>query len=152
IQTGGGLLSGLITYYYRVSAFNLYGETLASTEVPTTGSFFGFGRVTLSWNAVPGAIGYKVYGRFKGGEQFLATIPAVASPSFTDTGLIVPGSVPAPPIPVTPTDQRGFTRISGSGVDIGAFERQNPTITGLRIPATGAEGSPVALSAAATDP
>jgi hypothetical protein len=126
VQIGGYLLSASTTYSYRVSAFNLAGESLASTEVSTTGPAIGLISVALRWNAVPGATGYKVYGRTQGGELFLGTSPAVASPSFTDTGLIVPGSVPAPPIRVTTTDQRGFARISGSSVDIGAFELEQP--------------------------
>jgi hypothetical protein len=117
-----------IPLVYRVTAFNLAGESLGSTEVSaTTAHVFlipGVSSVTLSWNAVPGATGYKVYGRTQESELFLGTSPAVASPSFTDTLLITPGSVPVPPIPVT--DQRGFARISGPSVDIGAFEFQYP--------------------------
>jgi hypothetical protein len=126
-------------FVYRVTAFNLAGESLASTVVSAT-TFDGIripgqNSVTLSWNAVPGATGYKVYGRTGGLELFLGTSPAVASPSFTDTGRITPGSLLAPPSPVTITDQRGFARISGPSVDIGAFEFQDPALSTPSLPA-----------------
>jgi hypothetical protein len=50
------------------------------------------------------------------------------------------------------TDQRGFARIVGAAVDIGALERQQPTITGITVPVLAFEGHPVALSVTATDP
>jgi hypothetical protein len=119
-----------IPFVYRVTAFNLDGESLASTVVSAT-TFDGIripgpNSVRLSWKAVPGATGYNVYGRTGGLERFLGTSPAVASPSFTDTGLITPGYLPPPRVPVTTTDQRGFARISGPTVDIGAVEFQDP--------------------------
>jgi hypothetical protein len=49
--------------------------------------------------------------------------------------LITPGSVPPPPIPVTTTDQRGFARISGPSVDIGAVEYQYPAQSTPSLPA-----------------
>jgi hypothetical protein len=138
VQSFGGFLPDSATFFYRVSAFNLDGETLASTEVSaTTGLSLLFpnrNSVTLFWNRVPGATGYKVYGRAHGGELFLGTSPAVPSPSFTDIGLLPAGSLPAPPIPVTTTDERGFARISGSSVDIGAFEMEQPQINTTTLP------------------
>jgi hypothetical protein len=55
----------------------------------------------------------------------------------------------------TTTDQRGegFPRIRGDAVDLGAYEfSAPPTILSFNVPASGAEGSPVNLQAAATDP
>jgi hypothetical protein len=146
------LFGALATFFYRVTAFNLGGESLASTEVSATTLGFPIpdsNSVTLSWNAVPGATGYKVYGRTRGSELFLGTSPAVASPSFTDTFLITPGSLPPPPIPVTTTDQRGFTRISGAAVDIGAFEVQQPSFKSATLP-SGRTGVPYSETITAT--
>lgn len=57
--TSGGVLAAA-TYYYKVTALNAYGETIGSTEAnaTTTGSTSS---ITLSWTAVPGATGYRVY-------------------------------------------------------------------------------------------
>jgi hypothetical protein len=89
--TGGTLAAG--TYYYRVSAIDAYGETLASAEisVTTTGTT---STVTVNWSAVAGATGYKIYGRATGAELFLAKVGAVTS--WTDAGSITPaGALPA---------------------------------------------------------
>jgi hypothetical protein len=89
--TGGTLAAG--TYYYRVSAINAYGETLASAETSqvTTGTT---STVTVNWGAVSGATGYKVYGRTTAGELLIATVGAVTT--YIDTGVITPsGALPA---------------------------------------------------------
>jgi len=89
--TGGTLAAG--TYYYRVSALNANGETLASTETSqvTTGTT---STVTVNWGAVAGATSYKVYGRSTGAELLMATVTGGAL-TFTDTGSITPsGALP----------------------------------------------------------
>jgi hypothetical protein len=88
--TGGTLAAG--TYWYRVSAINSRGETIASTETSqvTTGST---STVTVNWGAVTGATGYKVYGRTTGAELLIATVGAVTT--YIDTGAITPsGALP----------------------------------------------------------
>lgn len=88
--TGGSLAAG--TYYYRVSALDKHGETLASTETSqvTTGAT---STVTVNWGAVTGATGYKVYGRSTGAQQLLATVGAVTT--YVDTGAVTPsGALP----------------------------------------------------------
>lgn len=101
--TGGTLATG--TYGYRVSAVTAAGETTAATEV--TAAVTGpTGSVTVSWNEVPGALAYNVYGRTVAGE--LKMLPAAAAGtttaytvpagvlSFVDTGSITPaGALPA---------------------------------------------------------
>lgn len=95
---GGTLASG--TYGYRVSAINIYGETLASatTSAVVTGPT---GRVDLSWSAVAPAegaspvTGYKVYGRTGGSELLIATT-AAGTTTYSDTGSVTPsGALPA---------------------------------------------------------
>jgi hypothetical protein len=82
---------------------------------------------------------------------------------LTSSGGPTPTMVPLPGSPAidagnngltggVSTDQRGFTRIIGGAVDIGAVEFEQPTITGITIPVAGAEGTPVTLSATATEP
>lgn len=57
-QTGGELPDNI--YYYKITALNEYGETLASNEVSgeitsSTGSIY------LTWDAVEGAYAYQIY-------------------------------------------------------------------------------------------
>lgn len=50
--------------------------------------------VTVNWNKVTGATGYKVYGRTASGEQLMATLGDVAT--WTDTGSVTPsGALPS---------------------------------------------------------
>lgn len=91
-STGGSLAAG--TYWYRVTATNDLGETLASTEtsqvVPAGTST---NTVTVNWGSVTDATGYKIYGRTSGAELFIASVGAVLT--YTDTGSITPsGALP----------------------------------------------------------
>lgn len=86
----GTLVAG--TYYYRVSAIGISGETLASTE--TSRVLASTGGVNVNWGAVSGAQGYKIYGRTTGAEQLLATVSADTL-TFLDNGSITPsGALP----------------------------------------------------------
>ena len=57
-STGGVLPAG--TRYYHVTALNAFGETTPTADLPgvTTGTT---GTNTITWVAVPGAIGYRIY-------------------------------------------------------------------------------------------
>ncbi|HEV3339383.1 MAG TPA: hypothetical protein VG125_03470, partial [Pirellulales bacterium] len=85
--SGGNLATG--TYFYEVTALTLTGETTVSNErfVSVTGPL---GKVTITWNAVPGATGYNVYrGRAPGAENVLVgTVAGGGTTTFADTGLI----------------------------------------------------------------
>jgi predicted outer membrane repeat protein len=80
-------------------------------------------------------------GNYGGPTQTMALLPGSPAINAGDN-LLIPAGVT--------TDQRGpgYPRIRGGTVDIGAFESSaGPTITTFTVPATGAEGSPVNLSA-----
>lgn len=91
--TGGSLSNG--TYYYRVTAYNSQGETIASTETSLTISGgTSTQTVTVNWNTVAGAIGYRVYGRSTGAELFMQQILA-GTTTWVDTGSVTPaGAMP----------------------------------------------------------
>lgn len=87
---GAGTLAA-DTYYYRVSAIDANGETLASTE--TSHNLAGIGGVNVNWGAVTGATGYRIYGRTTGAEELLSEVGAVTT--FLDDGSIAPsGALP----------------------------------------------------------
>ena len=89
--TGGTLAAG--SYTYKVTALNAVGESIASaasTPVVTAGTT---GKVTLTWPAVTGATGYKVYGRTGGLFLFMASTPET---TWTDTGSATPAGGLAP--------------------------------------------------------
>jgi hypothetical protein len=84
-------------YYYRISANNQVGESIASatgtdtTNKPRESWVENTDFMTLTWSAVSGATSYTIY---VGGEstkcEELYTVPAVASPTFTDYGTLAP--------------------------------------------------------------
>lgn len=104
--TGGTLAAG--AYFYVVTALGVpaawppssagvIGETVASNEqtITTTGST---SENTVSWAAVPGATGYKVYrGTAAGGENVYFSVGTATS--FVDTGAA--GSAGTPPVAST---------------------------------------------------
>lgn len=84
------------TYYYKITAVEASGETLASAEGSITLS--GYGLVRLFWGPVDGATGYKIYrGTSAGSEDTLiATITDGSTSEFDDCGNNDEGSaVPA---------------------------------------------------------
>lgn len=99
IGTGGSLAKG--TWYYQVSAIggdanNPGGESIASDEVVATVD--ANGKVTLTWSAVAGATGYRVYrsqtaDATSGSEVLIATTDG-ATTSFVDTGAAADGGSP----------------------------------------------------------
>lgn len=92
-SSGGTMITG--AYSYRVSAIGKLGETLASTSVPATiAASVTTGSVTISWNAVAGATGYRIYGR-SGTHGFIGSVNS-GTLSFQDIGSVTPvGVVPA---------------------------------------------------------
>ena len=91
--TTGGTLPRSTTYYYRVSATNSYGESLAFAEVSkATGGTTDTNTITVVWTKVQGSTGYKVYGRTTGAEQLIGTIAASSTLTFVDTGSVTPSS------------------------------------------------------------
>lgn len=91
--TGGSLPAA--TYTYLVSAISAQGESLPSTPIVivVSGISQPTAAVTLAWNAVPGAIGYNVFGRVSpsAGFGFIAQVGA-ATTTFKDTGAIIPAA------------------------------------------------------------
>lgn len=89
-QSGGSPV-GSVTY--SVTSFNAVGESTAATitQALTNGSI-----VTLSWAAVPGSVGYRVYRSLSGTTGLLATVGSgtlTVVDSFTttvNTSILVP--------------------------------------------------------------
>jgi hypothetical protein len=94
--TGGTLTAG--TYLYAITATNVYGETTRSptTSATTTGSTSS---VSLTWTAVAGATGYKVY---RG--TTVNNLVIIASPTTNSQVDTSPASFPVSP-PLTNTTE-----------------------------------------------
>jgi hypothetical protein len=102
-------VAGATSYkvYGRTVASNLLIATVVGTSYVDTGAITPSGAVpgsnttgtttgsvVLTWAAVTGATGYKVYGRTAGAELLIATLGAVLT--YTDTGSVTPsGALPA---------------------------------------------------------
>lgn len=88
-NTGGVLPAA--TYEYQVSAIMKGGaETLASNPgVQVIAGASSQNTVTVNWQLVQGAVGYRIYGRTQNGLGLIATVGATTT-TYTDTGNIVP--------------------------------------------------------------
>lgn len=91
--SGGTLAPG--TYSYRVAATNLGGTGETNPSPAKTLAVAGAGtvRIVVSWAAVAGATGYRVYGRTGGSEQLLAELGNVLT--WEDNGSVTPRGLPA---------------------------------------------------------
>lgn len=85
--TGGTLTAA--TYTYSVCAISRHGNTLASATVGIVVASGTTNSISLSWNLVPGAIGYMLFGRTSGSLGMIATLGGGTS-TFVDTGAITP--------------------------------------------------------------
>lgn len=65
-NSSGALAAG--DYYYEVTAYDANGETAPASASKTSTGTGGF---IISWTAVAGAVGYRVYGRTATGTQLL---------------------------------------------------------------------------------
>lgn len=97
--TMSGATSAGYKYYYKITANNEVGESIASAstsddcskarEAWVTNTDF----MTVTWSAVSGASSYTIYiGQDDANCYELFTIAAVASPTFTDYGTIAPNT------------------------------------------------------------
>lgn len=89
--TGGSLAAA--TYTYLVSSVSAAGESMPSSPqvIVVSGIVQPTAAVTLTWDAVPGAIGYNIYGRVSPSVSFgfIAQVGS-ATATFKDTGAILP--------------------------------------------------------------
>ena len=85
LTTGGTDLAESTAYYYVVTALNALGETVKSNEQTVTTGLGTTNSNTISWAAITGATGYRIYrGTAAGAENVYYQVGAVAS--YVDTG------------------------------------------------------------------
>jgi len=92
VPGGGTLAAGPVAY--AVTVMTPLGETLAD-NIGTQVLAAAGSAAHVEWNAIPGALGYRVYGRSFPGARLLATTAASAT-SFTDVGF--PLTTVEPPV------------------------------------------------------
>jgi hypothetical protein len=161
--TGGAIATG--TYYYVVTAitavsgadpFHPMGETTASNELSAavTGPT---GSVTLTWNAVPGAVDYQVYrGTAPGTEKLVLNVGASGGGSVTATDTVTSAVMVTPPatnsanLPSPPVQNNPILSPGGGGLSVGAYYYEitattalGETMPRLSPPALSAEGNNV---------
>ena len=121
-------------YFYTVTAINDIGETLESTEdSATTSAGAGAGSVALSWTAVTGATGYRIYRSLTTGNEKL--MAETVNNSYTDTGAVTPSSTDPPGSNTTGGKFRASVVASSAGasgnVGIGAIDTIVTPVVGL---------------------
>jgi hypothetical protein len=111
-STGGTLADA--TYAYRVVATNAQGHTLPCTEVThVVANGTGTSTTTTTWNVVPNATAYQVYGRTSGAELLMATLlsPNGSILTWTDNGSISPSGALPTSDTTTDTGQINFGNV-----------------------------------------
>lgn len=90
-QLGSGSMAAA-NYSYQIASLNKIGESLVSNPVTVllAGTSQPIASITLTWNAVAGAVGYNIYGRVTGGSYGLLKTVGAAVATFVDTGVITP--------------------------------------------------------------
>ena len=95
-NTGGTLAAA--SYKYQIAAISSGGESLGSSPVTVvvSGITQATASITLTWAAVEGAIGYKLYGRVNDTTYGLIALVGGATTSYVDTGAISPDTLRLP--------------------------------------------------------
>jgi hypothetical protein len=124
VSTGGTLAAA--TYAYKVTAISAIGETLPSTASSTIVATGTTNVMNVSWAAVPGARGYKIYGRVTGGGFGLIATLGASTLTFSDTGTVTPVAATLPPVatptPATTFKVQVFDDVVSTGVPQEEFE------------------------------
>lgn len=123
--TGGSLVAG--TYSYRITGVDATGgETTASNpkaQIVPAGT--ATNTVTVNWTAVPGATGFKIYGRTAGTEALIATVGAVTT--YVDLGAIIPTVAPPTQNNTTTANATGVTATGTAGATAASTDgRETP--------------------------
>ncbi len=109
--TGGSLAGTFTTYYYKVTATNATGESMPSSGYGVIGGTCGGTcKNTITWRAVSGATGYKVYGRpgsIGGTYQLIATVSGNSTNSYVDDSGSPSGAIPTTDTSYTANPQAG---------------------------------------------
>lgn len=126
--TGGTLAAGTVVSY-RITALVGSAETLASPAVSMTiPAGTNTNSVALTWSLVPGATGYKIYGRTAGAELLMATVTANIY-FYTDTGAATPaGALPTTTPLIEATASPGLYVVpAGKSTLVKGVTASNPT-------------------------
>jgi len=123
--TEGQLEAG--TYFYQVTALNAQGETTGSQETSLTVAPPASSAAELSWNAVPGAQRYRIYGRTSSASGDLkGLLGEVSETVFSDTGATAPDLDTN--IPSANTTGGGLSILGRLGTGQGLFVQHSATI------------------------
>lgn len=119
--TRTGLSAGSFNAYYKITAVNSIGESLASAEMSVSGGIdktrdnwdIGTDYLTMGWGSVAGATRYNIYYSDSTGTQvFLDSSP---TNSYIDTGVAVPNTYQEIPEEDTSAGQKyGYLSLSGN--------------------------------------
>lgn len=94
--TRTGLTAGSYNAYYKITAINTIGESIASAEISVSGGInktrdnwtIGTDYLTMSWGAVSGATRYNIYYSDASGTQVF--LDSSSTTSYIDTGVATP--------------------------------------------------------------
>jgi hypothetical protein len=120
VDAGAGSLTSGSQYYYKITAIDSAGgETTASTE-GTLGT--GHTALTVSWTAITGAMGYRIYQSTSSGTETYYT--TVFTNTFTDTGQYVAG------ITTPPSSNTAYSATNNSNTQLQLSVGANGSPTG----------------------
>ena len=119
--TRTGLVAGSYNAYYKITAINSIGESIASAEMSVAGGInktrdnwtIGTDYLTMSWGSVAGATRYNLYYSSATGEEVF--IDSSATTSYIDTGVATPNPyAEAPTEDTTAGGKWGQLALSGN--------------------------------------